>query len=79
MLGASTILQSDNGREFSNQIVFNLRNMWLELKIVQGKPRHSQSQGSVERVNQNIENMLIIWMQNEKTRRNAKDFDSSSL
>jgi len=33
------------------------------VKIVHGKPRHSQSQGSVERANQDIQNMLIIWMQ----------------
>ena len=68
LLGASNILQSDNGREFSNQIVSNLRNMWPELKIVHGKPRHSQSQGSVERANQDIENMLTTWMQDEKNR-----------
>jgi len=30
---------------------------------VHGKPRHSQSQGSVERANQDIKNMLITWMQ----------------
>ncbi|GBM04962.1 hypothetical protein AVEN_126107-1 [Araneus ventricosus] len=32
------------------------------MKIVHGKPRHSQSQGSVERANQDIENMLGTWM-----------------
>ncbi|KAF0722346.1 KRAB-A domain-containing protein 2-like [Aphis craccivora] len=32
--------------------------MWEELKIVHDKPRHSQSQGSVERANQDVENML---------------------
>ncbi|XP_008188988.1 KRAB-A domain-containing protein 2-like [Acyrthosiphon pisum] len=42
--------------------------MWPELKIVHGKPRHSQSQGSVERANQDIENMLTTWMQDEKNR-----------
>lgn len=36
--------------------------MWDTLKIVIGKPRHSQSQGSVERENQDIQNMLITWM-----------------
>ncbi|KAF0726661.1 SCAN domain-containing protein 3-like [Aphis craccivora] len=65
--GAPSILQSDNGREFSNNLVSNLKDMWPELKIVHGKPRHSQSQGSVERANQDIENMLITWMQTEKT------------
>jgi len=29
LLGAPSILQSDNGREFSNQIVSNLKNYWL--------------------------------------------------
>ncbi|XP_043464212.1 uncharacterized protein LOC122503410 [Leptopilina heterotoma] len=41
--------------------------MWPELKIVHGKPRHSQSQGSVERANQDIENMLAVWMRENKT------------
>ncbi|CAI6354197.1 unnamed protein product [Macrosiphum euphorbiae] len=41
LLGAPSILQSDNGREFSNQIVCNLKNYWPNLKIVHGKPRHS--------------------------------------
>lgn len=39
--------------------------MWPELKIIHGKPRHSQSQGSVERANQDVENMLTTWMQTE--------------
>jgi hypothetical protein len=42
--------------------------MWPELKIVHGKPRHSQSQGSVERANQDVQNMLITWMQTNNTR-----------
>jgi len=37
--------------------------MWDNLKIVHGKPRHSQSQDSVERANQDIQNILTIWMQ----------------
>lgn len=39
-----------------------LASLWPELKIVHGKPRHSQSQGSVERANQDIENMIGSWM-----------------
>lgn len=62
LLGAPTVLQSDNGREFSNEIIGNLKNMWSTLKIVHGSPRHSQSQGSVERANQDIENILTTWM-----------------
>ncbi|XP_031352272.1 KRAB-A domain-containing protein 2-like [Photinus pyralis] len=40
--------------------------MWTDLKIVYGKPRHSQSQGSVERANQDIENMLSSWLENNE-------------
>jgi hypothetical protein len=56
--GASAIFQSDNGREFTNKIIFELFSMWEELKIVHGKPRRSQSQRSVERANQDIQNIL---------------------
>jgi hypothetical protein len=41
--------------------------MWPELKIVRGKPRHSQSQGSIERANQDVHSMLITWTQTNKT------------
>lgn len=61
-IGAPCILQSDNGREFVNSVISELANLWPELKIVHGKPRHSQSQGSVERANQDIENMIASWM-----------------
>jgi len=62
IFGAPMILQSDNGREFVNKIIEDLKEMWDTLKIVHGKPRHGQSQGSVERANQDIQNMLITWM-----------------
>lgn len=65
--GAPNILQSDNGREFSNKIIEELCSMWTDLKIVHGKPRHSQSQGSVERANEDIENMLSSWLENNQT------------
>ncbi|KAK7602738.1 hypothetical protein V9T40_006712 [Parthenolecanium corni] len=67
--GAPNILQSDNGREFANQVVEEVCSMWPELKIVHGKPRHSQSQGSVECANQDIENMLSGWLHENKTER----------
>jgi len=64
LIEAPSVLQSDNGREFANQIVSSLKDLFKpELKIVHGKPRHSQSQGSVERANQDIENMLTTWIQ----------------
>lgn len=67
LFGAPCILQSDNGREFVNKIIDELKEMWPELIIVHGKPRHSQSQGSVERANQDVERMLTTWMQDNNT------------
>ena len=41
--------------------------MWDCLKIVHGKPRHSQSQGFVERASRDIEDMLMTWLQSNST------------
>ncbi|XP_068247605.1 KRAB-A domain-containing protein 2-like [Palaemon carinicauda] len=62
LLGAPVIFQSDNGSEFTAQIISELRSLWPELSIVHGKPRHPQSQGSVERANSDIKDMLVAWM-----------------
>lgn len=67
IFGAPSVLQSDNGREFSNRIIEEACSMWSDLKIVHGKPRHSQTQGSVERANQDIENMLSSWLESNQT------------
>lgn len=61
-----TLLALDNGREFVNSILTELHKMWDGVKIVHGKPRHSQSQGSVERANRDIEEMLEAWMDQKK-------------
>ena len=63
IFGAPSILQSDNGREFVNSVITELSAMWDGLKIVHGKPRHSQSQGSVERAKRDIEDMFMTWLQ----------------
>lgn len=55
IFGAPRILHSDNGREFENAVVKEVLKIWSNCKLVHGKPRHSQSQGSVERANQDIE------------------------
>ena len=41
--------------------------MWKDVKIVHEKPRHCQTQGSVERANQDIQNMLSAWMNDNDT------------
>jgi len=67
MFGAPFILQSDNGREFANNIIQNLVDMWPGMKLVHGKPRYSRSQGSVERSNQDVRDMLVAWMSDNNT------------
>lgn len=62
IFGAPAILHSDNGREFVNKIITELNEMWGDIKIVHGKPRHSQSQGSIERANRDVEDILATWM-----------------
>jgi hypothetical protein len=37
--GAPHILQSDNGRDFAASIITELKELWLELIIVHGKPK----------------------------------------
>lgn len=52
--GAPQILQSDNGKEFRNEIVETLAAS-EHVKVTHGRPRHPSTQGAVERMNQTIE------------------------
>ena len=63
IFGAPRILHSDNGKEFKNQVIRELLKIWAACKMVNGKPRHSQSQGSVERLNFDIEVSLFLNIQ----------------
>lgn len=58
---------ADSGRQCYNKLIYDLKITGSELKIVHGKPRHSQSQGSVKKANQDIENMLTTWMQDNQS------------
>lgn len=69
LFGAPHILQSDNGREFTANIIKELKDMWPDCTLVHGKPRHPQSQGSVERGNADIKDMLIIWMRENNNKK----------
>ena len=64
---APCILHYDNYREFVNCVIKELSTRWLELKLVNREPRQSQSHGSVEQANQDIENALALWMQDNTT------------
>ena len=58
-LGPPRIFHSDNGREFVNQVLSSLVQSWGgETTLVNGRPRHSQSQGLVEVGNKHVERKL---------------------
>lgn len=67
LVGAPQILQSDNGSEFTASVITELKQLWPDLLMVHGKPRHPQSQGSVERLNCDIKDMLIAWLGDNNT------------
>ncbi len=58
--GAPAILQSDNGKEFVASVITELKQLWPDLKIVHGRPRHPQSQGSVERSKGEIKKNSVV-------------------
>ncbi|KAK4311197.1 hypothetical protein Pmani_017289 [Petrolisthes manimaculis] len=60
LFGTPSILQSD--KEFTAGVIKNLKLLWPQLTMVHGRPRHPQSQGSIERANGDIKDMLISWM-----------------
>ena len=61
-LGAPEILQCDNGREFSTIKTDLLEKYWPHCKLITSRPRHPQSQGSVERANGDVMNILRSWL-----------------
>lgn len=63
---APVILQSDNGREFTAEVIKKSVLLWPEYKILHG-PKYPQSQGSFERSNQNVEQILRILMEKHET------------
>ena len=67
LFGAPSILQSDNGSEFTAEIITELKSVWSSLVMVHGKPRHPKSKGSVERANSDIKDMLVAWMADNST------------
>jgi hypothetical protein len=48
-----------NERTF--KVIKELVKLWPECKMVSGRPRHSQSQGSVERANREVRAKLACW------------------
>ncbi|CAF1472679.1 unnamed protein product, partial [Rotaria sordida] len=65
--GAPKILQSDNGREFTAKVITDLTKTWPGLLIINGRPRHPQSQGLVERGNSVVQQLLGKWLSTNNT------------
>ena len=50
-----------------NSVITELSEIWVGLKLVYGKTRHRQSQGSAERANRGIEDVLTTWLKSNST------------
>lgn len=61
--GAPIILQTDNGRDFTAEVIRELLAMWPDVHIINGRPRHPQSQGLVERANDILQQKVSKWME----------------
>lgn len=62
VFGAPQILHSDNGKEFVADVIHELLKLWKGIKVINGRPRHPQSQGCVERGNKVLQERLAKWM-----------------
>ena len=67
LFGTPAIIESDNGSEFTAQVVTELKKFWSHLLMVHGKPRHRQSQGSMEHSKSDIKDMLVAWISENNT------------
>jgi transposase InsO family protein len=67
LFGAPAILHSDNGSEFTAHGITELKELCPRLVMVHGKPRHPPSQGSEERANSDIKDILVAWMSDNNT------------
>ena len=61
------IFHSDNGREFVNQLLHSLLDTWSSgnVTFVNGRPRHSQCQGLVERGNRTVQEKIAAIKNDE--------------
>ena len=67
-LGHPSILRSDNGTEFVNRVMDGLVLLFPGMQFICGRPRHSQSQGSVESANKSVQWKLAAMMKDANTR-----------
>ena len=58
-LGPPKILQSDNGTEFKGALTILLRQYGIQ--VINGRPRHPQSQGMVKKANHILKDKIAAW------------------
>lgn len=49
------------------KVILDLKLNWPDLTIINGRPRHPQSQGLVERSNAVVQKMLGKWLESNKS------------
>jgi hypothetical protein len=54
--------------DFIDLVIKKLKNFWPDFQMVRGSPRHSKSNGGVERVNQTVQKKLGGWMKTNNSR-----------
>ena len=50
-----------------DEIISEVRRLWPHCIMVKGRPRHSQSNGGIERANRSLEEGLFAWMMQNKS------------
>ena len=45
-----------------DDVITQIQQMWPGTKLVRGRPRHSESNGGVERLNRSLQEKLASWM-----------------
>ncbi len=60
------LMKLDNA--FVDLVIKELKHLWPECHLVRGSPRHSESNGGVEHVNQTVQKKLGAWMKENKTK-----------
>ena len=58
--GVPEIIQSDNGREFKGAVAMLCKR--LKIKVINGRPRHPQTQGLVEQANGVAKKKINAWI-----------------
>ena len=60
LFGPPPILQCDNGTEFNDTVLLLLKKYGI--KVLNGRPRHPQTQGLVEKHNSTLKRKLQAWI-----------------